>query len=280
MKPIYTITGTVVHGRGIGETRRDTYCKYRNRRIYGFTRNRCICVRNLLDNRTYYGITHVGTRPTLDNDKAISVETHIFEFDNDIYGCTITIHLYKKLREVRKFDELSLLIEQVAIDRLSAQKFWGLEQTNCALYIDVKKHCVMIGRQEVYLSTNEFKVFYLLYASPHTTFTKEQIYEKIWHEPANNHLHAVENTIFQIRKRLKPYCKEHEYIKTVIGYGINFILISASAVSACHERHPRKSGAQMCATFIIFLSNPLTGLSIPSDTRPHPGRSPGPGAWP
>ena len=65
-------------------------------------------------------------------------------------------------------------------------------------------------------------VLYLLQQSPQTTFTKEQIYEKIWHEPTNNHLHAVENTIFQIRKRLKPYCKGHEYIKTVIGYGYKF----------------------------------------------------------
>ena len=76
--------------------------------------------------------------------------------------------------------------------------------------------------KEVYLSTNEFEVLYLLQQSPQTTFTKEQIYEKIWHEPTNNHLHAVENTIFQIRKRLKPYCKGHEYIKTVIGYGYKF----------------------------------------------------------
>ena len=65
-------------------------------------------------------------------------------------------------------------------------------------------------------------MLYLLLQSPQTTFTKEQIYEKIWHEPTNNHLHAVENTIFQIRKRLKPYCKGHEYIKTVIGYGYKF----------------------------------------------------------
>lgn len=74
-----------------------------------------------MDSQTYYGVTHVGMRPTLDNDKAISIETHIFDFDNDIYGCTITIYLYKKIREVRKFDELSLLIEQVATDRLSAR---------------------------------------------------------------------------------------------------------------------------------------------------------------
>lgn len=115
-----------------------------------------------------------------------------------------------------------MLIEQVATDRLSARKFWGLKQTNCALYVDVKRHCVMVGEQEVYLSANEFEVFYMLYLSPQITFTKEQIYEKIWHEPTNNHLHAVENTVFQIRKRLKPHCKGHEYIKTVVGYGYKF----------------------------------------------------------
>ena len=94
--------------------------------------------------------------------------------------------------------------------------------SNCALYVDVKRHCVIIGEQEVYLSANEFEVFYMLYLSPQITFTKEQIYEKIWHEPTNNHLHAVENTVFQIRKRLKPHCKGHEYIKTVVGYGYKF----------------------------------------------------------
>lgn len=126
------------------------------------------------------------------------------------------------MREVRKFNELSLLLEQITNDRIMAQEFWGLKQTNHTLHIDINRHCVILEQQEVYLSTNEFEVLYLLLQSPQTTFTKEQIYEQIWHEPTNDHLHAVENTIFQIRKRLKPYCKGHGYIKTVIGYGYKF----------------------------------------------------------
>ena len=154
---------------------------------------------------------------------ALFQSKHIFlDFDKDIYGCTITVNLYKKLREVRKFNELSLLLEQITNDRIMAQEFWGLKQTNHTLHIDINRHCVILEQQEVYLSTNEFEVLYLLLQSPQTTFTKEQIYEQIWHEPTNNHLHAVENTIFQIRKRLKPYCKGHRYIKTVIGYGYKF----------------------------------------------------------
>ena len=56
----------------------------------------------LLGDKRYYGVTHIGTRPTLDNDSFVSIETYIFDFDKDIYGCTITVNLYKKLREVRK----------------------------------------------------------------------------------------------------------------------------------------------------------------------------------
>ena len=110
----------------------------------------------LLSDKIYYGVTHIGTRPTLDNDSFVSIETHIFDFDKDIYGCTITVNLYKKLREVRKFNELSLLLEQITNDRTMAQEFWGLKQTNHTLHIDVNRHCVILEQQEVYLSTNEF----------------------------------------------------------------------------------------------------------------------------
>ena len=202
--PIYTLTGTVIHGRGIGKHVGTPTANMEIAKNTFLPKTGVYVADILLSDNRYYGVTHIGTRPTLDNDSFISIETHIFDFDRDIYGSTITVNLYKKLREVRKFNELSLL------------------QASHTLHIDVNRHCVILEQKEVYLSTNEFEVLYLLQQSPQTTFTKEQIYEKIWHEPTNNHLHAVENTIFQIRKRLKPYCKGHEYIKTVIGYGYKF----------------------------------------------------------
>ena len=205
-EPIYTLTGIVIHGRGIGKHVGTPTANIEIAKNTFLPKTGVYVADILLSGKIYYGVTHIGTRPTLDNDSFISIETHIF-------GCTITVNLYKKLREVRKFNELSLLLEQIANDRTMAQEFWGLKQTNHTLHIDVNRHCVILEQQEVYLSTNEFEVLYLL---------KEQIYEQIWHEPTNNHLHAVENTIFQIRKRLKPYCKGHEYIKTVIGYGYKF----------------------------------------------------------
>ena len=106
IEPIYTITGTVVHGRGIGKHVGTPTANIEVDEHATLPETGVYVAKILLDSQTYYGVTHVGMRPTL---------------DNDIYGCTIIIYLYKKIREVRKFDELSLLIEQVATDRLSAR---------------------------------------------------------------------------------------------------------------------------------------------------------------
>ena len=50
----------------------------------------------------------------------------------------------------------------------------------------------------------------------------KRIYEAVWHEKANGYFHAVENTIFQIRKKIKKYSSDKNYIKTVVGYGYKF----------------------------------------------------------
>ena len=221
-KPISTITGTVIHGRGIGKLVGTPTANIAAEGSAALPDTGVYISAISLDHQTYYGITHIGRRPTLDNDQNLSIETHIFGFHNDIYGSLITVSLYKKLREVKQFSELSLLIEQIERDCLAAQSFWGIPRECRPLYLDSKRHCAMIGRQEIYLSANEFKLLHLLYRSPQTAFTKPEIYEQVWQAPANDHLHAVENTVFQIRKRLKPYCGGHEYIKTVVGYGYKF----------------------------------------------------------
>lgn len=224
-EPIYTLTGTVIHGRGIGKHVGTPTANIEIAKNTFLPKTGVYVADILLSGKIYYGVTHIGTRPTLDNDSFVSIETHIFDFDKDIYGCTITVNLYKKLREVRKFNELSLLLEQITNDRTMAQEFWGLKQTNHTLHIDISRHCVILEQQEVYLSTNEFEVLYLLLQSPQTTFTKEQIYEQIWHEPTNNHLHAVENTIFQIRKGFNA-TEISNYKEEKIG--LNWILVKVS----------------------------------------------------
>lgn len=122
-EPIYTLTGIVIHGRGIGKHVETPTANIEIAKNTFLPKTGVYVADILLSGKIYYGVTHIGTRPTLDNDSFISIETHIFDFDKDIYGCTITVNLYKKLREVRKFNELSLLLEQIANDRTMAQEF-------------------------------------------------------------------------------------------------------------------------------------------------------------
>lgn len=57
--------------------------------------------------RSYWGMTNV----------ADIVETHIFDFDEDIYGLDIKVEFKKRLREMRRFENLEQLGAQLAIDR-------------------------------------------------------------------------------------------------------------------------------------------------------------------
>lgn len=262
-EPIYTLTGTVIHGRGIGKHVGTPTANIEIAKNTFLPKTGVYVADILLSGKIYYGVTHIGTRPTLDNDSFVSIETHIFDFDKDIYGCTITVNLYKKLREVRKFNELSLLLEQITNDRTMAQEFWGLKQTNHTLHIDINRHCVILEQQEVYLSTNEFEVLYLLLQSPQTTFTKEQIYEQIWHEPTNNHLHAVENTIFQIRKGFNA-TEISNYKEEKIG--LNWILVKVSEKDDSLRTatvYARNTGLFEDSYHVYFYSDEIKKLAEP-----------------
>ena len=262
-EPIYTLTGTVIHGRGIGKHVGTPTANIEIAKNTFLPKTGVYVADIILSDKIYYGVTHIGTSPTLDNDSFVSIETHIFDFDKDIYGCTITVNLYKKLREVRKFNELSLLLEQIANDRTMAQEFWGLKQTNHTLHIDISRHCVILEQQEVYLSTNEFEVLYLLLQSPQTTFTKEQIYEQIWHEPTNNHLHAVENTIFQIRKGFNA-TEISNYKEEKIG--LNWILVKVSEKDDSLRTatvYARNTGLFEDSYHVYFYSDEIKKLAEP-----------------
>ena len=170
----------------------------------------------------FYGVTHIGTRPTLDTDKRISVETHILNFDKEIYGYTITIELYQKIRNIIKFENLSLLLEQIKDDCQTAQKYWGINNPPVQLLMNKGTHRVTLDGQDIYLTVKEFDVLYLLYSNPSVSFTKEQIYRAVWNELPVGRCHAVENTVFQIRKKIKSVLHSQDYIKTIAGYGYKF----------------------------------------------------------
>ena len=69
-----------------------------------------------LREQEFLGITNVGQRSTVDNDPDISIETHILSFNQDIYGEQLELQLYIRLRQLKKFDNMSLLLQQLRFD--------------------------------------------------------------------------------------------------------------------------------------------------------------------
>lgn len=73
------------------------------------------------DPKEYKGMTHIGPRPSVDDNPRITVETLILDFEGDIYGRRISLDFNKFIRPTRKFsnlDELKLQIDSdIAVAR-------------------------------------------------------------------------------------------------------------------------------------------------------------------
>ncbi len=68
----------------------------------------------------HYGICNVGTRPTVGANNMRTIETHIFDFSENIYGLDIRIEFLRHLREERRFPSLEELKDQIELDKQSA----------------------------------------------------------------------------------------------------------------------------------------------------------------
>ncbi len=71
--------------------------------------------------KCYGGVLNIGYNPTFGEQK-LSAETHIFNFNEDIYGKPIKINLLRFLRGERKFSGPGELSEQIGKDIIEAKK--------------------------------------------------------------------------------------------------------------------------------------------------------------
>ena len=73
----------------------------------------------LIDNKIYNSMTSIGI-PKMLGDAVYSVETNIFDFNQNIYGKKIKIYILKKIRDNKKFDTKEEFINQLMIDKLNS----------------------------------------------------------------------------------------------------------------------------------------------------------------
>lgn len=67
--------------------------------------------------RRFRGMCNIGVRPTVSSGEHRTVETHIFDFDEDIYGLDIRVSFREKIRDERAFPSLEALRAQLEQDK-------------------------------------------------------------------------------------------------------------------------------------------------------------------
>lgn len=82
-------------------------------------------VRADLDGRTFSGVANLGHRPTIGNDSEFSLEVHLFNFDESIYGAEIEVFFEAFIRLEQRFSGLEGLKAAIAADVAAAKAILG-----------------------------------------------------------------------------------------------------------------------------------------------------------
>ena len=69
-----------------------------------------------IDSEKFYGVTNLGTKPTVSDAPEISVETFLFDFDKDVYGKKVDVEFIHFIRPEMKFEDVEGLKRQIAAD--------------------------------------------------------------------------------------------------------------------------------------------------------------------
>jgi riboflavin kinase/FMN adenylyltransferase len=81
----------------------------------------------VLEDRNYFGVCNIGYNPTF-GVHALSIETHLLDFHEDIVGRTITIRFISHLREEKSYRNAQDLADQIRKDIQQARELFGLHE--------------------------------------------------------------------------------------------------------------------------------------------------------
>ncbi|MCR5208854.1 MAG: riboflavin biosynthesis protein RibF [Lachnospiraceae bacterium] len=119
----YSFKGIVRHGRQLGRTIGMPTANIipEDGKIlppYGVYHSRCI-----LDGKEILkGISNIGRKPTVKNDTAVNIETFLFDWDKDIYGCSLEVEFMHFARPEKKFGSVEELKAAMQADIETCRK--------------------------------------------------------------------------------------------------------------------------------------------------------------
>ena len=90
------------------------------------------------------------------------------------------------------------------------------------IIIDLNHREIIRDNKKIELTYTEFEILQLLAQNPGRVFSKEQIYDMVWHEPYSGDYNIVMSHISHIREKIEDDPSHPVYIQTVWGVGYKF----------------------------------------------------------
>lgn len=119
----YSIRGTVIPGHQLGRTVGFPTLNLDLPAEKLLPKNGVYVTDAAVDGQTFRAVTNVGVRPTVSDEGVRNVETHLIGADGDFYGKTARVFFLSRLRDERRFPDLSALTRQLCADREAALRF-------------------------------------------------------------------------------------------------------------------------------------------------------------
>lgn len=124
----YTISGRVMHGdrlgTSIGVPTANLSLKGKRPPLSGVFAVEVAGLDGHVGRQLVQGVANVGVRPTVEGAEPL-LETHLFHFDDDIYGERIRVLFRHKIREEQKFSSVENLKQQIVQDIAAAKRHFG-----------------------------------------------------------------------------------------------------------------------------------------------------------
>lgn len=119
----YSISGEVVDGAKIGRQLGFPTANLKLDDFYVFPMQGVYYGLSEVEGVQYPSIINVGFNPTLNQQESLRIETHLLDFNQDLYHKKIRVYFKERLRAEKRFASSSELIEQLAIDQANARNF-------------------------------------------------------------------------------------------------------------------------------------------------------------
>ena len=120
----YFVTGEVVHGNQFGRTMGIPTMNQLPPEEKLLPPNGVYVTETVIGEKRYRGITNVGCKPTVGEKNPIGVETHLFDFEEDVYGRIVTVEFLASVRSERRFSSVEELKSQMQRDIICGRTFF------------------------------------------------------------------------------------------------------------------------------------------------------------